>query len=237
MPELKSEIKPGLNLAAVIGESCLFKGLPPRRISRLAEAAALKKYRAGEIIFSQGEPGLGFHLLAEGRVKVMVSSAGGREQLLNIFKTGDVFGEVAIFMGRGYPATAEALSAALTIFFPRSELRGLMAENPDLALTMIGVLARRLAHFTALFETTLKEVPARLATFILNLEDRGGGRAELGLPKAQLAALLGTSAESLSRALGRLKNAGLIREERPFIIISDRARLAAAAGGAPPETA
>ena len=75
----------------------------------------------------------------------------------------------------------------------------------------------------------MKEVPARLAAFILNLARDGRARVELPFSKGQLASLLGATPESLSRALTRLKKAGLISEEKPFINIVDRRRLSLAA--------
>ena len=214
-----------MNLAAAIGASAFFKGLGPDLIDQLASIAASKRYQAGEIIFHQGDPGLGFHLIHQGRVKIFKSAPDGKEQILHLFGPGEPFGEVAIFLGRGYPAEAQALEESQTIFFPREALRRLIAANPDLALGLLAVLSLRLVHFSSLLESvTLKEVPARLAAFLLD-SAQGEGRVELTVTKGQLASLLGATPETISRALGRLKTRELISEEKPFITILDQDRL------------
>ena len=214
-----------MNLAGAIGASAFFQGLGPDLIDQLASIAAFKRYQAGEIIFHQGDPGLGFHLIHQGRVKIFKSAPDGKEQILHLFGPGEPFGEVAIFLGRGYPAEAQALEGSETIFFPREALRRLIAESPDLALGLLAVLSLRLVHFSRLLESvTLKEVPARLAAFLLDSAE-GGGRVELTVTKGQLASLLGATPETISRALGRLKTRGLISEEKPFITILDQDRL------------
>ncbi|MDR1044580.1 MAG: Crp/Fnr family transcriptional regulator [Candidatus Adiutrix sp.] len=220
-----------MSLAESIGRAAFFSGLEPELIEQLASIAAAKSYQAGEVVFNEGDPGLGFHLLVEGRVKIYKSSPDGKEQLLHLFGPGEPFGEVAIFLGRGYPAQAQALSDCRTAFFPREALRRLISQNPDLAFGLMAVLAQRLTRFAGLLETiTLKEVPARLAAFLLDLAGTGPA-AELGVSKSQLASLLGATPETISRAFGRLKSAGLISEEKTAIKITDRRRLRQVADG------
>ncbi|UQZ88767.1 transcriptional regulator [Deltaproteobacteria bacterium Smac51] len=221
-----------MNKEEIIAKAPFFQGLEPDLVSQMASVALVKKYGAGSTIFHEGDPGLGFHLVAEGRVKIFKSAPDGKEQLLHLFGPGEPFGEVAIFAGRGYPAQAEAMTETATLFFPRAELKRLIAENPDLAFGIMAVLSARLRRFASMLEAvTLKEVPARLAAFVLNLAEDGRERVELSVSKGQLASLLGATPETISRALARLKNAGLISEEKPFINILDRRRLTEAASG------
>ncbi|MDR2945485.1 MAG: Crp/Fnr family transcriptional regulator [Candidatus Adiutrix sp.] len=215
---------------SAIRRADFFSGLDAELTERLASIAVPKGYEAGEIIFEEGDPGLGFHLVAEGRVKIFKSQPDGREHLLHLFGPGEPFGEVAIFLGRGYPARAQAVAQTRTVFFPREALRNLIAQNPDLAFGLLAVLSQRLVRFAGLLEDiTLKKVPARLAAFLLSSAE--GGRVELRLTKGQLASLLGATPETISRALGRLKKAGLISEEKSEIVIIDRLRLAELAEG------
>ncbi len=215
-----------------IAASPFFQGLQAEELREMAALASVRKYAAGELIFDESDKALGFHLVTEGRVKVFKSAPDGKERILHLFGPGEPFGEAAIFAGRGYPASALAVSGATTLFFPREELKRRIAENPDLALALMAVMAARLRRFTDMLEAAaLKELPARLAAFILNLAPGGEVRAELTLSKGQLASLLGSAPESLSRAMTGLKKAGLIAEEKHFINILDRSRLARLASG------
>lgn len=220
-----------MNPVGAISRAAFFQGLGPEIVGQLASVAVMKRYLAGEVIFEEGDRGTGFHLVAEGRVKIYKMSADGREQILHIFGPGEPFGEAAVFLALSYPARALALTETATVFFPREALRRLLAQNPDIAFSMMGIMAQRLVRFAGLLESiTLKEAPARLAAFILDLAGEEQS-AELIITKNQIASLLGTTPETISRAFGRLKSAGLITEEKPYITILDQRRLRNAADG------
>lgn len=194
----------------------LFAGLDPPRLDQLAALALPRAFGAGQIIFSEGEPGAGFHVVTDGRVRVFKSSPEGREQILHVWGPGEPFGEVAVFEGGAFPASAAALEPAKTLFFPRAALLDLCRRDPEFALRLLGVLARRLRGFAAQVEAlTLREAPARLASYLLlRDEEQGGtGLVELDLAKGQLANLLGATPETFSRVLARLAREGLIRSE------------------------
>ena len=192
----------------------LFKGLSRNACTSLAGIAHRKAFRKGETIFSEGESGHGFFVVTEGRVKIFKLSADGKEQILHIFGAGEPFGEVPVFTGRHFPAHAMALDAAATLYFPRDDFINLISSYPDVALNMMAVLSRRLHTFTDLIENlSLKEVPARLAAFLLFQcgSDAGTDTVRLDISKAQLASILGTIPETLSRIMARMVQAGLIQ--------------------------
>ena len=188
--------------------------------------------KRGEWLFSEGDEGTGFYVVATGRVKVFKLSPEGKEQILHIFGPGEPFGEVAVFEGTRFPAHASVLEESLIYFFPRDAFIGLIRKNPDLALKMLGVLSRRLRRFTALIEDlSLKEVPGRLAAYLIYLSEKNQGaqKLELELSKSQLASLLGTIPETLSRILQKMMKAEFITVEGPRITILDHRGLAALA--------
>ena len=209
------------NIAAIP----LFEGLPPDNHKDLALIAIEKRYVRGESIFSEGQAGSGFYVIIGGRVKIFKLSSEGKEQILHIFGPGEPFGEVPVFEGRRFPAHAVALEDSRFLFFPRSSFVELIKKNPSLSLNMLAVLSRRLRRFTALVDDlSLKEVPGRLAAHVLYLSDKKDGANEfpLDLPKGQLAGLLGTIPETLSRILTKMVKQGLIESEGPRIRILDR---------------
>jgi len=194
----------------------LFQGLPRVQQERLASIVTERHFSKGDPIFFEGETAAGFYVVISGRVKVFKLSSEGKEQILHLFAAGEPFGEVPVFTGREFPAHAEAMEESRVLFFPRKAFISLIREDPTLALNMLAVLSRRLHQFTSLVEDlSLKEVPGRLAAYLLYLSaNQGGGdRVTLDMSKAQLSSLLGTIPETLSRVLGRLHQAGMISSE------------------------
>jgi CRP/FNR family transcriptional regulator, dissimilatory nitrate respiration regulator len=213
----------------------LFEGLEPRTLALVAGIATPRRYRRGAAIFAEGEPGAGFHVVVEGRVKVFKLSPDGKEQILHVWGPGEPFGEVAALEGRPFPAHAEALEDCRTAYLPRAGLLELIRRSPEFALELLGELAGRLRRFAQMVESlALREVPGRLAAYLLLLDDRqgGAGRVELDLAKGQLANLLGTMPETLSRILARLAREGLLESAGPRgYVLTDRAALEELAAG------
>ena len=202
----------------------LFEGLPRQQIEDLAMIVTDQVFRKGETIFSEGEDGNGFYVVITGRVKIFKLSAEGKEQILHFFGPGEPFGEVPVFTGQHFPANAEAIEESRVFFFPRRSFVDLAKRNPSLALNMLGVLSKRLRRFAGLIDDlSLKEVPGRLAAYLLYLssQNQGSKDLELTITKAQLASLLGTIPETLSRILGKLSSQGLIETDGRRIRILD----------------
>lgn len=208
----------------IIESSILFEGLPAQQIDALTEIAVLKNYTKGENIFFEGDLGIGFYVVGEGKVKISKISFAGKEHILHIFGGGEPFGEVPVFNGKPFPATAEALMKTRTIFFPRDKFVTLVEANPSLALNMLAVLSFRLRKFATQIENlSLKEVPARLASYLIYLseEQKSESVVELDISKGQLASLLGTIPETLSRIFAKMSDEGLIEVNGKRISLLD----------------
>ena len=198
---------------AIIAETSLFAGLPQSQLDDIKRIAVEKKFQRSETIFTEGDEGNGFYIVAEGRVKIYKVSPEGKEHILHIFGPGEPFGEVPVFTGKKFPASAEAIVSANIIFLPRPAFVDLISHNPSLALNMLGVLSKRLRQFTVQIENlSLKEVPGRLAAYLILLtrEQQNADTVQLNISKGQLASLLGTIPETLSRILGKMTELGLI---------------------------
>jgi len=208
----------------LLASSLLFSGLPVEQLSEIAAICVSKRYPKGASIFFEGDPGIGFYMVASGKVKIFKMSFDGKEQILHIFGPGEPFGEVPVFHGSPFPANAETLSEAELLFFPRAEFVNLVTANPSLALNMLAVLALRLRRFATQIENlSLKEVPGRLASYLCYLmdEQQRQDKVVLDIPKGQLASLLGTSSETLSRIFNKMTEEGMIRVEGKTIAILD----------------
>ena len=214
-----------MELVRHIASIPLFEGLPTEQLEELAMIVTDKVFRPGQIIFSEGDEGTGFYVVITGRVKVFKLSFEGKEQTLHLFGPGEPFAEVAIFAGQRFPANAEALEESRVFFFPRDSFVDLIKRNTSIALSMLAVLSLRLRRFTHLIDDlSLKEVPGRLSAYLLYLSEQEKGAVDLDLTitKSQLASLLGTIPETLSRIFNRMSKQGYIELDGPRIRIVDR---------------
>lgn len=217
-----------------LSHGLLFENLSPEQLAQLGAICSERYYRKGEAIFAEGKKAEGFFVVCSGRVKVYKVSFDGREQILHVFDAGNILGEVPVFAGGAYPAHAEALTDVKALFIPRNAFIGLLQEDSGLALAMLAVLSRKLRHFTTLVESlSLKEVPGRLASYLLYLNERNPATdiVDLDLSKTHLAAVLGTIPETLSRIFSKMVAAGLIEMQGRSIRIKDREGLVALSQG------
>lgn len=214
-----------MKIREVIEASALFQGLPSQEIDEIVAIVVEKKYQRGETIFFEGDAGNGFYMVTEGRVKIFKMSLNGKEHILHIFGEGEPFGEVPVFHGQPFPATAEVLVKSTALFFPRDRFVDLVIRTPSIALNMLAVLSMRLRRFASQIESlSLKEVPARLAGYLLYLLEEQGREdsVDLEISKGQLASLLGTIPETLSRIFAKMSEEGLIEVVGRRINILDR---------------
>ncbi|MCP3953735.1 MAG: Crp/Fnr family transcriptional regulator [Desulfobacterales bacterium] len=218
------------NRLNIIENAPLFNGLPTEHLEELRQITVEKEYGRGDTIFMDGDAGNGFYVVLAGKVKVAKVSAEGKEQILHIFGPGEPFGEVPVFTGKPFPANAQAISKSVLAFFPKKRFIALIKANPSLALNMLAVLSTRLRQFTIQVENlSLKEVPERLASYLLFLAREQENPTEVTLPisKGQLASLLGTIPETLSRIFSKMSSDDLIKVEGKKITLCNPAELEA----------
>lgn len=212
-------------IRSVLAGTPLFGGLSVDQLSKLGSVAVWKNYKKNEIVFSEGDACNGFYIVAEGTVKIYKLSQEGREKILHIFGEGEPFGEVPVFTGQPFPANAAVLTESRLVYFPRENFVSLISGDPSLSLGMLAVLSRRLKEFTVQIENlALKEVPARIAAYLLYLldEQEKDELVTLKISKGQLASLIGTIPETLSRILARMTREGFIEVDGKEIRVLDR---------------
>ena len=213
------------NIINIISAIPLFNGLPEDQLSAIRQIAVEKQFDKGQTIFSEGDETKGFFVVVDGRVKIYKVSSEGKEQILHIFEAGQSFGEVTVFTGQQLPANAQTLSKTRILLFPRSAFVDLITANPSLALNLLAIMSKKLRQFAAQIENlSLKEIPARLASYLIYLAEEQGTEdaVKLNVSKGQLASLLGTIPETLSRIFAKLSGQNLIRVEGPRITLLDR---------------
>ncbi|MEV5888826.1 Crp/Fnr family transcriptional regulator [Nonomuraea fuscirosea] len=202
-------------VAAVLAEIPLFRVLGEKGIRSTAQAGVSRRYRAGQIIFHQGDPGESLFVLLDGLVKVVFTTEHGDEIVLNMLSRGDTFGEMALLDGSPRSASITTVRPAWVFALPRARLLELMREHPGLAdefLRLLGRMVRRLTDQAA--DLAFLDLGGRLAKLLLQLADKHGhsdGVVDLpGLTQSDLAALIGASRPAVNRALQSLVSRNLI---------------------------
>jgi len=204
----------------------LFQGLSTSQLVSLIRIAQYQTWQKDEVLFKQGYEATGFFIVKKGRIKIFNSSPAGKEQILNIFESGENFAEVVALDGKPFPVSAAALELSELLYFPRQECLNLLRQYPDIAINMLISLSKHSRHLVGVIEDlSFKDVPQRLAEYLLNLADQTSDVITLDLTKGQLAAMLGTIPATLSRAFYRLSQEGMIAVQGSQIELLDRDRL------------
>lgn len=206
----------------------LFGSFSDKEIELLEVSATIRNFDKGGQIFSEGSEATAFFVVMSGRVKIYKLSPDGKEYTLHIHGPGDPVAEAAIFDEMVYPASCMALEESTLIRISRDRFLELIRRRPELALKMMSGYSKRLRQFVAkIEELSLKDIKARLAAYLLehSSAEEGLTVCHLTYSKKELASLLGTIPETLSRALAFMKQKGLIREEDNAIVIPDPGRL------------
>ena len=217
-----------IDLAAVLEKTALFSGLTPEELQLLAARTVRKSFAAGELLFTEGEPCHGLHIIARGKVRIFKTSAGGREQVLAVNNPGESVAELPVFDGGPFPASAMAIETAEIAFISRRDFQAYCMEHPEVALKVLATVGGRLRRLVGIIEelsfTTIRQ---RLITALLRLAEIEGKRTERGiefqLPAShqELANELGTVRELISRNLMRLQAEGLIDVDARQIVVKD----------------
>jgi CRP/FNR family transcriptional regulator len=217
-------------LAAALSRIPYFAGLDHGTLARLTADARERRCATREIVLTEGEACRGLSFVVHGSVKAFKIAAGGREQVLRILGPGRTFNDVPLFDGAPNPASVAALEDATVVgLLPAARLHVLIAERPDVAAAVIGVLARRLRAVTEMVEDlALRGVGARVARLLLEcnrgtppMAEGAGEDHGTHLTQQQLAAMTGTVREVVQHALKAL--------EREGAVALSRGRIAAAA--------
>jgi CRP/FNR family transcriptional regulator len=198
-----------------VEDSPLFAELDRETRRALGRAAVIRRAPAGSALFRAGAPARGLVLILEGTVRV-VGERQGRQHLVHESGPGETLGEVPLFAGGGYPATAVARTDCLCAVFPPEALGSVMRRDNALAWLLLGRLARRVRHLVSRLErNTAWSVQSRLAEVLLARHAAAGtGAFTLGTGQATLAEELGTVREVVVRTLAEFREAGLIARER-----------------------
>ncbi|MGH2460110.1 MAG: Crp/Fnr family transcriptional regulator [Chloroflexota bacterium] len=223
-------------ISSPFGRSRFFSELPADLRERLAASMRRRPLAAGEVLALEGDPCPGLGVVERGLVKIFKLSAGGREQVLLLARDGESFADAAAFTGAAMPASVAAVDPSTVLILPATVLDRLLDEDPRFARAVIGHLSRQLQHVVRLVEDlSFRQIQARVAKVLLQAQrpqaGLGAGVGHHPLTHRDIADLVGTAREVVSRTLGALEDQGVIRTERGQIEVCDPARLEALLAG------
>lgn len=227
-------VGPGSSVGLEALRRCrLFARLDEARLAPLAASLRARRYRGGETIFHQDDPGDALHVVAAGAVKIVLPSAEDEEPaIIATLRPGDFFGVLALFDDAPRSATAVALGPTETLVLRREAFLELVDEDQSLRRALLSSLADEIRGITAHVEDLhFLDLPGRLSRRILREAERlapePDGSVRLAWPytQAELAGMIGGSRQSVNRLLADLVARGLIHVERDALVIPDRAAL------------
>jgi CRP/FNR family cyclic AMP-dependent transcriptional regulator len=221
--------------SSVLGAAELFANLEPEILKVLGERALERRFRRGQLIFGEGDPGDSLFVVVEGLVKVYVTSDEGEEMVLITLRAGDTFGELALIDGQPRSASAQALEETTTLMVTREVVLELMRAHPTLAeslLASLGALVRRLTEQAA--DLVFLDLHGRVAKLLVHFAAEQGQEGEaildLHLTQSDLAAMVGGSRQSVNQILGAFEKRGYLELRGRTILLKRMDLLSRRAG-------
>lgn len=208
----------------------IFSVLPTLQREQLATIIQTIKVTKGEVIFREYDPAEAIYFVNEGKVKISKSTPDGKEIVLSIRQTGEMFAEVALFGNDNstYPATATCIESGKVSFIKNEELETYLIQHPQLAISMFRTVSERLV----ISQTTLRDVAlfgkfGALAATLIRLAEEYGSPTEDGitiklkLTHEDLGSFFGATRESVTRLMNQLKQQDIVTKKRGYLIIHD----------------
>ena len=218
--------------AEVVKQSFIFSRLGDDELAELANLAIERSFATDEFIFWEEDAPNWFYIVAEGQVKALKHSSSGKEFIIAFFGPGEIFGEVAVFENKPYPASAQAVAETRVLGIKREDFLAFLASHPQVALRIISILGGRLREAQSrLRDFAGERVEQRLARTLLMLSLKLG--PTLPFTRQEIADMAGTTTETAIRFMSRLKDGGIIRSVRGKIVILDETKLKLLSEGPP----
>jgi len=223
---------PKSSKAQILRRSPIFSGLSDDDLGTLTDLASKHGFEAGEFILWDGDAPEWFYVIAEGNVKVVKHSSQGKEFIIAFFGPGEMFGEVAVFENKPYPASAQATARTEVLGIRREDFLAFLAGRPQVALGIINVLGGRLRDAQSrLRDLAGERVEQRVAGVLVMLSSKLG--LTLPFTRQEIADMVGTTTETAIRVMSRLRERGIIRSVRGKVTIIDEEKLRLLSEGYP----
>lgn len=219
-------------VSTILKKVPIFSVLSESELRDLAVIGTTRRVRKDELIFLQGDPGHHFFIILEGKVKIFLQDARGREVILVMLGREDFFGEMSLLDGKARSASAQAQAETRVYSIAHDDFYRFLERAPSVSLKMLRFLSERLRRADEVIENlALLSVKGRLARLLADWATKDGKTVDshtafrLPMPKTQIAQMLGTSRETVSRMMSELKEEGFIWMEGNSIRVEGIERL------------
>ncbi|PFG39188.1 CRP-like cAMP-binding protein [Georgenia soli] len=217
----------------VLGQVPYFAGLDESELADIDRRMVSLSWAEGDPLYEAGAPADHLYVLAAGRVRVTQPTPTGQDVLTDILTPGDLFGALSSLGEPRYPESAEAMTTACALRIDPAAFRAVLTEHPQVALRVLDDVAGRLARARSdVGRISTGSVAQRVATTLLRLsgelgQSRADGSTLLQVPlsRADLAGMTGSTPESVSRVMSRLRQDGVVESGRRWTAILDAERL------------
>jgi len=206
----------------------LFGILGPDDVGALLSRARFEHYPAGRLIFAKGSPGRSMMAVLDGSIRISTTAPNGREVVLAVLNSGEIFGEMALLDGGERTADAIAMSDCDLLVIDQRDFIPFLKSRSDLCIGLLRVLSQRLRRTDELVETALFErLDSRLAKALVRLasENGAGNRTappfQLHVSQQELGGIIGASRENVNKQLRVWEKAGLLELGKRLVIIRD----------------
>ncbi len=220
----------GPDLYKMLERMPILGGLPASSVDLLASEARLVRFSRGQTIFRRGTAPTGLYFVIGGAVKLLAQDADGREKVIELFGSGQMFGEIGIFMHSSYKSWAQAVDRCTLVHVDRRHVMMAIGQDQELSARMLREVSSRVQKLIDAICTTSSRLGiTRVASYLLDLSESTGepGRVYLPAPKRTVASLLSLTHESFSRILRRMIDDGIISMTGRNVTIRDQERLKA----------
>ncbi|MDQ0197555.1 Crp/Fnr family transcriptional regulator [Neobacillus ginsengisoli] len=202
----------------VLSEFSLFRELNDYELTKITDIAISREWKKQSHVFLQGDPLENVYFIYDGKIKVYKSDVNGKEQIVAIMKKGEMFPHVGFFRKGDYPAYAEVLESSTLIAVPISKFEAVLIDNPELCIKVFRVLGEKIVDLqNRLEEQILNNTYEQIVKLLIRIGQKHGKELEDGtiLLKAEftnkdLANMIGTTRETISRTLTKMKKDELI---------------------------
>jgi CRP/FNR family transcriptional regulator, cyclic AMP receptor protein len=213
----------------VLSEFTLFRELNDFELTKITDIAIAREWKKQSHVFLQGDPLENVYFIYDGKIKIYKSDINGKEQIVAIAKKGEMFPHVGFFRKGDYPAYAEVLEPSTLIAVPISKFESVLIENPELCIKVFRVLGEKIVDLqNRLEEQILNNTYEQIIKLLIRLAQKHGQEQTDGtiLLKSEftnkdLANMIGTTRETISRTLTKMKKDELIEVDDEGNMIVD----------------